>query len=76
MPENVLFNPGQMISSSYDYEEAYLAAKIYRKKTKRYPLIVQEEKGKLYYVFDKDRPATNKQTSKSYQIIKRIEKDE
>ncbi|WP_057895246.1 hypothetical protein [Liquorilactobacillus oeni] len=76
MAENILFNPGQMISSSYDYEEAYLAAKIYRKKTKHSPLIVQTGKEKLYYVFDKEKPFDSNQQNKEYRIVKYLENEE
>lgn len=43
MSENVFFNPGQSISSSYDFDKAYTAAKIYHKKADNPALIVQEK---------------------------------
>lgn len=43
MSENVFFNPGQSISSSYDFDKAYTAAKIYHMKADNSVLIVQEK---------------------------------
>ena len=39
MSENVFFNPGQSISSSYDFDKAYTAAKIYHMKGLLYSFI-------------------------------------
>ena len=52
MSENVFFNPGQSISSSYDFDKAYTAAKIYHMKADNSVLIVQEKDGQPYVIFD------------------------
>ncbi|KRL01812.1 hypothetical protein [Liquorilactobacillus capillatus] len=74
MSENVLFNPGQAISSTFDFNEAYVSAQIYQKKRNKPLLVVQEEDGKLYCVFDK--AAAEQETtsqSKQYRIIKQLD---
>ena len=35
MSENFFFNPGDSIASEYDFDSAYVAAQIYRKKIER-----------------------------------------
>ena len=52
MSENVFFNPGQSISSSYDFDKAYTAAKIHHMKADNSVLIVQEKDGQPYVIFD------------------------
>ncbi|KRM96187.1 hypothetical protein FC19_GL000997 [Liquorilactobacillus aquaticus DSM 21051] len=73
MSENVLFNPGQAISSTFDFNEAYVSAQIYRKKSNKPLLVVQEKDGKLYCVFDKSTAQENSMESKQYRVIKHLD---
>ncbi|GAJ27341.1 hypothetical protein JCM15457_2326 [Liquorilactobacillus sucicola DSM 21376 = JCM 15457] len=73
MSENVLFNPGQAISSTFDFNEAYVAAQIYRKKNNKPLLVVQEKDGKLYCVFDKTTMQKSGTDSRPYRVIKHLD---
>ena len=76
MSENVFFNPGQSISSSYDFDKAYTAAKIYHKKTDNPALIVQEKDGQPYVIFDETKALQQEAAeSKKYSVIKRVSHD-
>ena len=73
MSEDVLFNPGQAIASSYDYHEAYVAAQIYHQKNEHEALLVQEKKnGKMYYVFDAASVKNHSQFNDKFQLMKRF----
>ena len=73
MSENIFFNPGQAVASSFDYHEAYVAAKIYRQKNNHELLLVQEEgTGKPYYVFDAAATKDNNQPTKNYHLVNRL----
>ena len=52
MSENIFFNPGDSIASDFDFNKAYVSAQIYRHKTEKPVLIVQEkdETGLLLFV--------------------------
>lgn len=43
MSENIFFNPGDSIASDFDFNKAYVSAQIYRHKTEKPVLIVQEK---------------------------------
>lgn len=68
MSENVFFNPGQSISSSYDFDKAYTAAKIYHMKADNSVLIVQEKDSQPYVIFDEAK-ALNKKQLKARSIL-------
>ncbi|KRM17882.1 hypothetical protein FC40_GL001090 [Ligilactobacillus hayakitensis DSM 18933 = JCM 14209] len=73
MSEDVFFNPGQSISSSYDFSKAYVSAKIYHKKADNPVLIVQEKDGKPYVIFDEQAALkAKKDEAKRYSVIKRV----
>lgn len=76
MSENVFFNPGQAIASDYDYNKAYVAAKIYHQKAQTPVLIAQSKDGHPYYIFDettalKQEEAIKKQ-HQAYHVVSRI----
>ncbi len=74
MSENVFFNPGQSVSSDYDFDKAYVSAQIYHSKSKKPVLVVQEQDGKPYFIFDEKAALkeSEKKASK-YLIVKRLE---
>lgn len=74
MSESVFFNPGQSISSSYDFGKAYTAAKIYHKKAASPTLLVQEKDGRPYYIFDEAKAMKEEEAeSKRYSVVKRVD---
>ncbi|MFT8461199.1 hypothetical protein [Liquorilactobacillus ghanensis] len=73
MSEKVFFNPGQAVASSFDYHEAYVAAKIYRQKSNHELLLVQEKNnGKSYFVFDATAANDDSQPTKNFQLVERL----
>lgn len=76
MSENIFFNPGQSIASEYDFNKAYIAAKLYHSKAKKPVLVTQEHDGQVYYIFDEDA-ALKEQTehTKAFKVIERLETD-
>lgn len=76
MSEMVFFNPGDAIASDHDFNAALRSAEIFHRKQKQHELmIVKEENGKTYAVFN----ATDAQINASaqtnrYQIAKRMPK--
>lgn len=76
MSENVFFNPGQSISSSYDFDKAYTVAKIYHMKADNSVLIVQEKDGQPYVIFDEAKALQQEAAEgKKYSVIKRVSHD-
>lgn len=77
MSEDVFFNPGQSISSDFDYNKAYISAQIYHEKVKKPVLVVKEEDNKPYVVFDEEaaieEEKQEKLNAKPYKIVKRID---
>ncbi|VDG21069.1 hypothetical protein [Lactiplantibacillus mudanjiangensis] len=82
MDENVLFNPGDAISESHDYNEALRSADIYnaRQGRKRGILIAKplnEDHGYSIFYADDLIPAEKAQTeSQSYHVEKRYDDDD
>ncbi|KRM87313.1 hypothetical protein [Liquorilactobacillus vini] len=73
MSEDILFNPGQAIASSYDYHSAYVAAQIYHQKSNHELLLVKDKNDKkMYYVFDSASLENHSQLNQKFQLIKRI----
>ena len=73
MSESIFFNSWQSISSSFDFDEAYTAAKIYRHKAAKPLLIVQEKDGQPYYVFDESQAVKEENAkAKEFAVLKRI----
>lgn len=77
MSEDVFFNPGQSISSDFDYNKAYVAAQIYHEKVKKPVLVVKEEDNKPYIVFDEEAAIEEEnqeaQQAKQYKVVERID---
>ncbi|HJE97953.1 hypothetical protein [Ligilactobacillus acidipiscis] len=74
MSENVFFNPGQSVSSDYDFDKAYVAAKIYHDKSKKPVVVVREKDGQPYLIFDEQAAQNTKLDENSeYSIIKRVD---
>ena len=77
MSEDVFFNPGQSISSAFDYNKAYVAAQIYHEKVKKPVLVVKEEDNKPYIVFNEEAAIEEEhqeeQSAKQYKVVKRID---
>lgn len=73
MSENIFFNPGDSIASDFDFNKAYVSAQIYRHKTEKPVLIVQEKDGHPYFIFDEDAAiAQETAEAKKFSIIKKI----
>ncbi|WP_281165871.1 hypothetical protein [Liquorilactobacillus sicerae] len=73
MSEDILFNPGQAIASSYDYHNAYVVAQIYHQKNDHELLLVKDKSNnKMYYVFDTASLENHSQFGQKFQLIKRI----
>ena len=76
MSEDVFFNPGQSISSDFDYK-AYVAAQIYHEKVKKPVLVVKEEDNKPFIVFNEEAAIEEEhqeeQNAKQYKVVKRID---
>ena len=77
MSEDVFFNPGQSISSDFDYNKAYVAAQIYHEKVKKPVLVVKEEDNKPFIVFNEEAAIEEEhkkeQNAKQYKVVKRID---
>lgn len=77
MSEDVFFNPGQSISSDFDYNKAYVAAQIYHEKVKKPVLVVKEEDNKPFIVFNEEAAIEEEhkeeQSAKQYKVVKRID---
>ena len=73
MSENIFFNPGDSIASDFDFNKAYVSAQIYRHKTEKPVLIVQEKDGRPYFIFD-EYAAIEQETdeAKKFSVIKKI----
>ncbi|GBG94352.1 hypothetical protein LFYK43_08110 [Ligilactobacillus salitolerans] len=72
MSEDVFFNPGQSISSDYDFNKAYVAAQIYHNKSNKPVLVVQESDGNPYFIFDEEAFPAAENAKTKYSVIKRI----
>lgn len=73
MSEDVFFNPGQSVSSDYDFNKAYVSAQIYHDKSKKPVVVVQEKDGQPYLIFEEQTGTPEKQAAASkYAVIKRI----
>ncbi|GEN48823.1 hypothetical protein [Ligilactobacillus pobuzihii] len=74
MSENVFFNPGQSISSDYDFNKAYVSAQIYHTKSKKPIVVVREKDGQPYLIFDEQAAQSSKQAENSeYTLVKRVD---
>ena len=78
MSEDVFFNPGQSISSDFDYNKAYVAAQIYHEKVKKPVLVVKKEKDKPYIVFNEEAAIEEEkqeqlENAKQYKVVERID---
>lgn len=74
MSENVFFNPGQSLASEYDFDKAYIAAKIHHAKSKQPILLVQEKDGQTYYIFDEAAALKDqKQHTQAFKLVKRLD---
>lgn len=73
MSENVFFNPGDSISSDYDFNKAYVSAQIYHNKAAKPVLIVQEKDGKPYFIFDEEAALEQEAAeAKPFKVVKKL----
>lgn len=73
MSEDVFFNPGQSVSSDYDFNKAYVSAQIYHHKSKKPVVVVQEKDGQPYLIFEEQTDqATPKDSTAKYSVVKRV----
>ena len=73
MSEDVFFNPGDSISSAFDFDNAYVAAQIYHRKAEKPVLVAKEKDGKAYFVFDEAVAiAQEHEEAKRYAVVKRL----
>ncbi|GKT02657.1 hypothetical protein [Furfurilactobacillus entadae] len=74
--ESVLFNPGDAIANAHDYNEVYQSAQIYKSKHPHSLVIVSEQDGHPYVLFDQDQIATSNRSDedkkKQYRVIKKM----
>lgn len=77
MSENIFFNPGQSIASEYDFNKAYVAAKLYHAKAKKPVLLTQQTDGQVYYIFDEDAALKEQhEHAQAFKIIERLENNQ
>lgn len=73
MSESVFFNPGDSIASDFDFNKAYVSARIYRRKTEKPVLIVQEKDGRPYFIFDEDAAVEQEeQAAREFSVVRKI----